>query len=147
MNIKHILVPVDFSDSGNAAVAYAISLAKEYEAEVHLVHVYEAAYASIDAGFTGHPIPTAVSTADLKKAEARLAAVVPAQQDKFRRICIVGDPSDELVNYAKDNEIDLIVMGTHGRTGITRLLMGSVAEATAIIARSVRNRVRNPAAA
>lgn len=128
MNIKNILCPVDFSDSGTAAINFATSLAKEYAAELHLVHVYEQPFAYIDGGFASTPIPS-IAPADLEAEEARLVAVKPDKDIKFRHEFIIGSPADDLVNYAKENQIDLIVMGTHGRTGLNRLLMGSVAEA------------------
>lgn len=128
MNVKNILIPIDYSHSGDAAMAYATSLAKEYGAELHLVHVYEQPIAYVDGGFASAPLP-AVPPADLDVEEARLEKVSPPEDVPFRRKFIVGSPADELVRYAKENDIDLVVMGTHGRTGLTRLLMGSVAEA------------------
>jgi len=128
MKVKNILVPVDYSESGDAAMAYAVSLAREYDAEMHLVHVYEPSYTNIDAGFAGIPVSVDLPPVDLEEEEAKLQLVTPAEDVKFRRKVIVGSPSDDLVIYAKENEIDLVVMGTHGRTGMTRLLMGSVAE-------------------
>ena len=127
MNVKKILLPVDYSHSGDAAMAYAVSLAKEYEAELHLVHVYEQPIAYIEGGFAGTPLP-AIPPADLESEEAKLNAINPGEGVKLRRSFIVGNPGDELVGYAKENDIDLVVMGTHGRTGLNRLLMGSVAE-------------------
>lgn len=127
MNVKNILVPVDYSHSGDAAMAYAESLAKEYDAEIHLVHVYEQPFAYVDGGFASTPLP-AVPPADLEAEEEKLKAITPAKGVKLRREFIVGSPADELVNYAKEKAIDLVLMGTHGRTGLNRLLMGSVAE-------------------
>ena len=127
MNVKNILCPVDFSESGDAAVSYATSLAKEYKAELHLVHVYEQPFAYIDGGFASAPVP-AVPPADLEAEEAKLDAIKPEKDVKFRRQFIVGSPADELVDYAKEQNIDMVVMGTHGRTGLKRALMGSVAE-------------------
>lgn len=125
MIVKSILCPVDFSEGGNAAIAYATSLAKEYEAVLHLVHVHEEAFAYVDGGFVGTPVPPA----DVEPIRAQLEAVEPDKDVTFLRKFIIGRPSDELVNYAKEEDIDLVVMGTHGRTGLSRLLMGSVAEA------------------
>lgn len=127
MNVKHILVPVDYSHSGDAAMAYAASLAREHDAELHLVHVYEQPFAYVDGGFATTPAPS-VPPADLESEEAKLNEITPEKGVKFRRRFIVGGPADELVNYAKEAGIDLVVMGTHGRTGLNRLLMGSVAE-------------------
>lgn len=128
MNVKNILVPIDYSVGGDAAIAYAVSLAKEHDAEIHLVHVYEQPFAYVDAGFSGTPVPVEVPPADLEAEEARLDRVSLPEGVRFRRKFIIGSPADDLVDYAKDNQIDLVVMGTHGRTGLTRLLMGSVAE-------------------
>ena len=127
MNVKSILVPVDYSHSGDAAMAYAVSLAKEYNAEMHLVHVYEQTFTYVDGGFAGAPLP-AVPPADLEAEKEKLTAITPDEGVNFRREFIVGNPADELVNYAKEKGIDLVVMGTHGRTGLNRLLMGSIAE-------------------
>lgn len=127
MNVKNILVPVDYSDNSDAALSYAALLAREYEAELHLVHAYEQPFAYVDAGFAGTPLPD-VTPADLREEEARLAQVVPGEDVAYRHEFIIGTPTETLVDYAKENEIDLVVMGTHGRTGLNRLLMGSVAE-------------------
>ena len=125
MNVKSILCPVDFSPSSDAAISYASSLAKEYDAELHLVHVYEESFAYVDGGFASAPVPLA----DPESEKERLEAIEPRKDIKSRREFIVGHASDELVKYAEDHNIDLVVMGTHGRTGLSRLLMGSVAEA------------------
>jgi nucleotide-binding universal stress UspA family protein len=123
MNIKNILCPVDFSTYSDAALAYASSLAKDSEAKLHIVFVYEEPFAYTD-GFGGFVPP-----ADLDQEQEILRTVKPSIEGvPFCQEFIVGIPTDSLVNYAKEHDIDLIVMGTHGRTGLTRLLMGSVAE-------------------
>lgn len=127
MNVKNILCPVDYSESGNAAITYASSLAKEYDAEIHLVHIYDLPLAYVDGGFASAPIPS-VPPADLDGEQSKLNAVTPTSGVKYRHRLVVGSPVDELVKYVTEQNIDLIVMGTHGRTGLGRLLMGSVAE-------------------
>ena len=128
MNVKNILVPVDYSDSGEAAMSYAVSLARESNARLHLVHVYEQPFTYVDGGFAGTPVATEIPPVDLKDEEAKLQKITPADDVSLTRQFIIGGPADELVRYAEDNQIDLVVMGTHGRTGLSRLLMGSVAE-------------------
>ena len=123
MKTQNILVPVDFSANSAAAVDYASSLANESGAELHLLHVHEDVVAFVE-GFGGYPMPP-----DVEQIKASLEQVRPTTADiPFRRCFKMGHPADEIIQYAKENQIDLIVMGTHGRTGIDRLLIGSVAE-------------------
>ena len=125
MNIKNILCPTDFSTSSHTALMYASSLAKQYGAELHIVYVYEEAFGATEGSF-----PVYVQSSDIAADKKRLNGVAPVLPDvSFQRQFIIGHPPDRLLEYAKDNDIDLIVMGTHGRTGLGRLLMGSVAEA------------------
>ena len=105
MKVRNILVPVDYSESGDAAIDYAVSLAREYDAELHLVHVYLPPYTNIDAGFTGYTLPSDLPPVDINAEEARLERIKPAEDVKFRHEFIVGSPNDELVNYAKEQEI------------------------------------------
>ena len=128
MKIKNILVPVDFSDSSDFSMAFAVKLAQEYDAELHLVHVYDEVFTPTDGGFSSAPIPD-IPPIDMEEERARLDMVIPPKAVRFRRQFLVGDPADMLVRYADENEADLVVMGTHGRTGLRRLVMGSVAEA------------------
>ncbi len=123
MQAKHILCPIDFSASSQAALVFATSLAKDNQAELHLVHVYDEPFAYTDED-------SDVPPADLKAEHERWERVQPAVPGVVcKRAFIVGQPVGTLLEYARSNDIDLIVMGTHGRTGLTRLLMGSVAEA------------------
>lgn len=123
MNVERILCPVDFSAGSEAALAYASTLAKESGAELHLVYVYEETIAYTEG------LGSYVPPADLEPDKERLKNTLPTKDVPCRHEFIVGHPADALVDYAKDKNIDLIVMGTHGRTGLSRLLMGSVAEA------------------
>jgi nucleotide-binding universal stress UspA family protein len=125
MRIKNILCPIDYSSSSEAALLYACSLAKDADAEVHIVYVHEEDIAYVE-GFGAYLPP-----ADLEGERKRLHELRPPLPVRHRHELIVGSPASAIVEYArdKDKEIDLIVMGTHGRTGLARLLMGSVAEA------------------
>ena len=123
MNVKNILCPIDFSSHSNAALAYASKLAKESGATLHIVYAYEEPIAYVEEDMGSFPPP-----ADLEPDKASLEATSPTTDVPFRREFLIGAPSSALVNYAAQCEIDLIVMGTHGRMGLNRLLMGSVAE-------------------
>lgn len=124
MNVNTILCPVDFSESGNAAVEYAAALARESDARIVLLHVVENPLA-YDTTFSA-PAPTAK---EIEDAERRFHAVCPdlAEQQCEHRI-IEGDPAPAIIKTAVDEGADLIVVGTHGRTGLSRMIMGSVAE-------------------
>lgn len=125
MLIQNILCPVDFSSCGIAALDYASAFASEHRAELHIVHVYDEPFAYTDGGIAGFVPP-----ADLEPEKRRFNEISPTRPDvRFRREFIIGGPAERLIEYANNHAIDLIVMGTHGRTGVSRFLMGSVAEA------------------
>lgn len=125
MNIKRILFPTDFSHTGDAALAFATSLAKESGGRLIVVHVQEAplAYGGGEM-YYGIPEP---STDELMEMLHKVKPTDPNVPVEYR--LVTGDPSDAVVRMAEDDAVDLIVLGSHGRTGLTRLLMGSVAEA------------------
>lgn len=126
MNVKNILCPIDFSAQSEQAMAYASQIARESQAKLHLVHVYEPplVYSDPHDGF--------IPPADLRPQMELLEGIHPPDPPPpFQREFMVGSASEALLEYAATHQIDLIVMGTHGRTGLSRLLMGSVAEAVA----------------
>ena len=125
MNIHKILFPTDFSHCGDAALRFATSLARDSGAKLLIVHVEEppVAYGGGEM-YYGMPEP---ATEDLKK---MLEKITPTDDSvEFEHHMITGDPSTAVARLAEAEGADLIVMGTHGRTGFSRLLMGSVAEA------------------
>ena len=124
MNERKILFPTDFSHTGDAALELATSLARERGAKLVIVHVEEppAAYGCGEM-YYGMPDPV---TEDLEK---MLERVVPSDPDvPCEHLMVTGDPATAITRVAKEEEVELIVMGTHGRTGLMRLLMGSNAE-------------------
>ncbi len=125
MQMKQILFPTDFSHTGDSALALATSLARDTGAKLLIVHVEEppVAYGGGEM-YYGLPEP---ATDDLKR---MLGEVLPAdKQVPYEHHLITGSPSTAIVEFATSHDVDLIVLGTHGRTGLSRLLMGSVAEA------------------
>jgi universal stress protein A len=130
--IRKILVPLDFSPSSDHALAYARALAKDFGASLHLLHVIE------DRLMTG-PWPNEVYLGELPRlrkglideAEQRLSAFASSTATTGLEVTaevLIGGPSQAIVERAAAPDVDLIVMGTHGRTGITHFLIGSVAE-------------------
>lgn len=125
MNIRKILLPVDFSHADDQALVLASSLAQAWGAKLMIVHVEEPplAYGGGEM-YYGLPEPR---TADLVR---MLEAIVPKSPGvAFEHRLITGEPSEAVVRLAESENVDMIIMGTHGRTGFSRLLMGSVAEA------------------
>lgn len=121
--IKRILVPVDFSETSLEALDHAVDLAKQYAADVVLMNAVDPIY---------YPVPAPQFLAD-QKAFARgeldiLAEKLTRRQVVCRTVLRVGTPHIEIVKAALDNGADMIVMSTHGRTGFSHLMMGSVAE-------------------
>lgn len=129
---SNILVPTDFSAPSDAALEYARTLARKFNASLHLLHVVD------DNLLTGEvasevyiPELTSLRAAVLKEAEDRLGMRMPASDRKNFRGTVhatFGSGARTIVDYAARNNITLIVMGTHGRSGLAHLFMGSVAE-------------------
>ena len=113
IRIKKIMVPVDFSEPSKKAVNYGLSLALEFEARLILAHIV--AYDSL-ANLT---------------AKTRLLELIPAdyrERIDFELIVKSGDVRQELLGIVEDREIDLVVMGSRGRSYFERMLLGSVTE-------------------
>jgi nucleotide-binding universal stress UspA family protein len=127
IRLKTILVPTDFSECSDAALRYGYALAEAFGATLHLLNVVQHPYSMPWAadGFT----PIGDLLADWEaQAKARLAENVPAGAAKTVVTTQVGSPHPEIVRYARDHGIDLIVLGTHGRGPLGHMLLGSVAE-------------------
>ena len=125
MNAKKILFPTDFSTSSDAGLRHATALARESGAMLLIVHVEEAPIA-----YGGGEMYYGLPNPDHAAIREMLQAVTPTSTGvSYEHRLIVGDPAAEIVRLAGQEGVDLIVMGTHGRTGLKRMLMGSVAEA------------------
>ena len=130
MQIKTILFPTDFSQGARAAMDYAISLSRDYEARLILLYVIQ------DISIAEWYIPSSISAADLvedmqKSAEKemeRWGNEVAEKVSPVERLITRGVPFVEIIRTAKEKNVDLIVIGTHGRTGIDHMLFGSTAE-------------------
>jgi universal stress protein A len=124
MKMQTIIFPSDFSHCGNSALALATVLARDTGAKLVIVHVEEPplAYAGGDM-YYGVAEP---ATDDLKR---MLGEIKPTDPNvPFEHRMLMGEPAIAIVDLATEISADLIVLGTHGRTGLSRLLMGSVAE-------------------
>ncbi len=130
MRIKKILVPTDFSDCSQESVRVAEDLAGRYEAELTLLFVIEPPIfpPGSEVGLPLAPYLTEVDQACAKQLDALKHEVEARSTVRVTTALVNGMAAAEIARVAKDAGHDLIVLGTHGRTGIQRLLMGSVAE-------------------
>lgn len=128
--LKRILVATDFSDASEAAVRYGRALAEAFGAALDVLHVMEDPFIFAPTSEGYLPPPHYFDELE-KAARDRLEQVIPpADRPKLKAKLAIkkGSPFVEIVRYAKDADIDLVVMGTHGRGPIAHMLMGSVAE-------------------
>jgi nucleotide-binding universal stress UspA family protein len=125
MNIKKILVPTDFSEPSEAALFHATALARQANAVLLIAHVHEPVEVYTDTGFAGYPVAGGEEALERTLEEVR----PPDAQVGYVHRMLHGNAADEITRLAENEDVDMIVMGTHGRSGLTRLLMGSVAEA------------------
>jgi nucleotide-binding universal stress UspA family protein len=130
IHLKRILVPTDFSDSARHALAYGVSFAKEYGAEVLLLHVVE----NLTVGYASDlfPVPMAEVYEEIsgyaKTELAKLGAEVRAKGIAARELVAQGKPSAEILRIAREETADIIVLGTHGKGLLDRSLFGSTTE-------------------
>ena len=131
IDLKRILAPTDFSEYSKPALEYACGFAEQFGSELHLVHVLQDLVAMVPEPGMAFPPPGAYLQ-ELKETAERTLTIIPqprwAAGRSIVRATRQGTPFLEIIRYAKELEVDLIVIGTHGRTGLSHMLMGSVAE-------------------
>ncbi|HET8645171.1 MAG TPA: universal stress protein [Vicinamibacteria bacterium] len=130
IRLQRILVPTDFSDSARHALAYGLSFASEYGAQLLLLHVVEA----VPAGYASElfPVPMAEvfqQVSSYARGElARLSAEAAQKGVSVRELVVQGKPSAEIVRVAREEAVDMIVLGTHGKGVLDKALFGSTTE-------------------
>lgn len=128
-NFKHILVPTDFRGASNDALNVALTLAKQLDAKVTLLHVWEIPiYPYMDFMLNSDVINSVedAATKGLERALAELKLELPSADGKLRS----GEAWYQIQEAIRELQPDLVVMGTHGRRGLSHLTLGSVAEKT-----------------
>ena len=129
--VRRILHPTDFSRASGAAFLKAVALAKESRAELLLVHVLLPTTPFIGDGYISPKTYEELEASARRGAQRELAKVVAkAQKAKARvkAVLLEGVPYDKIARVARSKRADLIVMGTHGRSGLSKFFLGSVAE-------------------
>ena len=130
MQIKTVLFPTDFSQGARAAMDYALSLARDYNAKLVLLYVVQ------DISIAEWYIPSSISATDLvedmqKSAwneMGKWATEAGAKVKDVEKMVARGVPFVEIIRTAREKNVDVIIIGTHGRTGIDHMLFGSTAE-------------------
>jgi nucleotide-binding universal stress UspA family protein len=139
MKLRRVLAPTDFSRFSGFALEWAANLAEALQAELILLHVVAEEEGRIFEEVIGEgaavQIPKGIRQSVIeerqKKFQEQIDIVLPRSMKnalKMERILLIGVPFLEIIKTAKEKDVDLIVMGTHGRTGLTHVLIGSVAE-------------------
>ena len=129
--LHHVLVPTDFSETSAIALRYGKALAGAFDASLHILHVVQEPFAqpwAVEA--YGFSLAT-LQEEWLREAQARMAKTLSdAEQTKLKAklTTVLGHPVVEILKYAADHAVDLIVLGTHGRGPLGHMVMGSVAE-------------------
>ena len=123
-----ILVATDFSDISGSAFTKAVDLARQLNAQLHIVHIVQIHPANMPQ--SGNVNIEELEALEEKNASDSLAAVLEEQCQGLdvKTHVLHGDPAAQVMQTASDTGVDIIVMGTHGRTGLAHLIMGSVAE-------------------
>jgi nucleotide-binding universal stress UspA family protein len=127
--IRNILVATDFTEIGDHALDYAIDVARQTGATVTLVHAYEIPVYGFPSG--AFVVPPDFATRLMDVAQASLTAAVEKRKDrgvKIESVLQAGRPWEVINDTARVRACDLIVVGTHGRKGLSRALLGSIAE-------------------
>lgn len=133
MPFQSILVPVDYSPNSRAALAVAVELARKFSASLQLVHVWDRPTYLTEALMVGHgtgqrPLMELIEQNAEQDMLTFLQEVgLPADVSYGHRL-LSGEPASELIREIETGGYDLVVMGTHGRSGLSRLLLGSIAE-------------------
>jgi nucleotide-binding universal stress UspA family protein len=128
ISLKKILCPIDHSDGSKEALKYAVSFAMKNEAKLYLLHVIDIRSFDESIDTMAAQIP---NDETIKQLKTKLLECVPEEirsDMQIEALVVQGIPFAEIISIAKGNNVDMIVMGTHGRTGLAHIMIGSVSE-------------------
>ena len=147
MNVEKLLFPTDFSSCNDAAFHYAECLAAETGALLYIAHVDELTDLNPETAESNYLYASAFGGNDRREVREHLRSIRPTLDGVvYKHRYLRGSPVEEILQFAEQKGIDLIVMGSHGRTGLSRLLLGSIAEGVMRKASCPVLVVRQPAA-
>lgn len=132
MKIRSILLPTDFSECANYALSYASEFAREAKAAIICVHVIEPVVPTVGYSGVTEPLPMADISEQLEESAERELPKIAQHEEctglAVEEVIVHGDAASEIVRVARERQVDLIVISSHGRTGLGRILFGSTAE-------------------
>lgn len=129
IRLKNILIPTDLSEYARHVLPYAVEFARAYDAKIILAHVVDAHWVGpvASAEFPGM-VEDQIERSKEAAADAMQAMCAELGDAEVESQVLIGSPHVEIVRYARSEEVDLIILATHGRTGLAHALIGSVAE-------------------
>ena len=130
--IKNVLVATDFSEPSTSALNYARAMARSFGAQLHVLHVFEPLWIT-SADVVGGGVALASMIQGLEESARKQLTDAVTEEDRRElraeaTLVTSESPAREIAHYAAEHKVDLVVIGTHGRSGLSRLLIGSVAE-------------------
>lgn len=132
IEIKKILLPVDFSEASTVLLPYAMEFAEKYGALLFILFVAEDPFTYSGVPDTEDLFPIEYSEEIVSRARKRMATFVEDNFDESSRdvegVVLVGHPAEAIINYANQEKMDLLIIGTHGFKGFDKLVFGSVAD-------------------
>jgi nucleotide-binding universal stress UspA family protein len=126
--LNSILVAFDFSDTSTSALNYGRNLAHAFGGRLHVIHIADVISTSAAQFYPEGPGDPEAKASGLALSQLQTVLAAENAPDARPTVRVASDPALAIVDFAKEIHADLIVIGTHGRTGVSRLLMGSVAE-------------------
>jgi len=130
MNFKKILFPVDLSETSPKIVPFVISMAEKFDSKVHILFVARV-FQYFTSIYVPHPSIELFENVVFEGAQKRLLEFTGKyfkDADRIKTAVVKGDAAEEILRYIKKEKIDLLIMGTHGRKGLDKVIFGSVAE-------------------
>ncbi len=126
VQFNHVLCATSFSDFSNRTIRYGVALAREFGARLYICHVIDLSSVAIYGEFQLDPVGQ--QNRIMEDAGEQLEALIGDQQVQWEALISVGNPADEIARAVEEKSIDLVITATRGRTGLKRLVLGSVTE-------------------
>ncbi len=129
--LQRILVPLDFSDESGKALIYAVSMARKFGAKISLLHVLPATYCAGEMGIVPDILPSAETVENSRERLREIGSRHAGPELLEHFVIRDGVPFEQICNVARESKSELIVIATHGTTGLKHLILGSTAERVA----------------